>query len=154
MIDIFEFTDALVEKLQSIPTLVAELEPPTVESIIGYYDIQPSQNSVSSAIYGQRPGSVLVVYKEFALEAAEGGIVQNAHYAEIYVRASRGQSPWSLVRQLTNGVPEPGDGQRWHYCPFHPDLQRPEISSGGRETDQEAVDLWLIKLKTFEVGDP
>ena len=75
MIDIFEFTDALVEKLQSIPTLVAELEPPTVESIIGYYDIQPSQNSVSSAIYGQRPGSVLVVYKEFALEAAEGGIV-------------------------------------------------------------------------------
>lgn len=154
MIHIGQFVDGMIDVLRKIPQLIADLDPPVEESVIGYYDEQPDQNSVASAIYDQPPGTVMVVYREFMLETAEGGITQNAHYADIYVRPARGQSPWDLVYDITNGVPEPGDGLRWHYCPWHPQLQATEISSGGRETDPENIDLWLVKTKTFEVGDP
>jgi hypothetical protein len=154
MIHMGQFTEALVGVLRSIPELVADLALADPESIIPYLEIAPEQASVDSTSYRQAPGTLLVVERECNLEVTEGGIAQYAHYTEILVRAQRGQSPYDLIDDIFHGVPQPGDTQRWHYCPIMPGVQRTEFSGAARQTDSEGIDVWIIKLKTFEQGDP
>lgn len=154
MVDLTAFTNGMVEVLRRIPELIAELSPSVPESVMGYIDIQPGQNAVASAIYGQRPGSVLVVWRDAMMTVGSGGIANMAHHADLYVRAQRNQSPFRIIHAVTNGVPDPGDGQRWYVCPWLDGLQRTEILTVERETDTEQIDLMVIRTETYEQGDP
>jgi hypothetical protein len=51
-------------------------------------------------------------------------------------------------------VPDPGDTQRWHYCPIMPGVIRTVIANVKRETDPEQIDLFVIETETQESGDP
>jgi len=154
MVDLIEFTNAMVSKLRAIPPLVAALDPPQPDSIFGYIDIQPTFNQVEAAKYSQRPGSVMVVWNQASLVAGDGGIPLRTHFASLYLRAQRGQSPYTLAHLIDVGVPVPGDTQRWHYCAIMPGVIRTILQDIKRETDPEHIDLFVIETETPESGDP
>ena len=154
MVDLVAFTNAMVSTLRAIPELVAALDPADPASIYGYVDQQPTFNSVAAAKYGQKPGSVMAVWNEAPLVTSQGGIIIRQHAASLYLRAQRLQSPYTLAHLITNGVPNPGDGQLWHYCPIMAGVERTILETVKRETDPEQVDLFVIETLTPEIGDP
>jgi hypothetical protein len=149
VIDLVQLTDATVTTLRSIPELVTALERP--ENITGYVDLNPDRNSVSKAIYQMPPGSVLVVWQEtlFAASSTEGW----NHRFQIFVRARRGESSLNLLRLLVNGVPNPGDGLCWRFCPVMSGVLPTEIPEITRMADEEGIDYFAITAETQEVGD-
>jgi len=136
--------------LQNIPELVALLGGDTA-AIEAYIDRNPDRNSVGVAIYQMKPGSVLIVWKETLFN--QGEMEAWAHRIEIFVRASRGNSSLDLITAIVNGVPVPGDGQRWRLCPLMAGVLPTAITEISRPQDEEGIDYFSILTETQETGD-
>ena len=92
LVNLIELTNAIVDKLVLIPDLVAALAGDTA-NIIPYIDENPNLNSVSLALYKQKPGSVMVIWQETLL--TQGDMEAWMHQFVIFVRAVRGASLWT-----------------------------------------------------------
>jgi hypothetical protein len=150
VIDLIALTDAMVTTFRNIPELVAALDS-RPENISGYIDVNPDKNSVAKAIYQMQPGTVLVAWQETLFEAAE--MEAWSHHFQYYVRARRGASALDLITKLVNGVPVPGDGLRWRFCPLMPGLLPTNILEIARVVDEEGIDYFAITSETQETGD-
>jgi hypothetical protein len=151
MLSYIDLTNAMVAMLQAIPQLVADLANQSPDSIIGYIDVQPTRNTVAAAIYSQPPGTVIVVWDETML--TEGEMSMWLHRVKFYLRAQRDQSVYTLIEDIMNGAPVPGDGQRWRYCPVMAGLDPTQVMRIARETDPEQIDIIVIETETKETGD-
>ena len=140
----------MVDAFRKIPELVTALnnEP---EAIAGYYDLNPDRNSLANAIYTQAPGSILVAWTETLF--AEEEVTCWAHMYEYYVRARRKGSPMEVITALVNGIPIPGDGQIWRYCPVMDGVLPTQVINISRIPDAEQIDLFVIRTETKETGD-
>ena len=141
----------MVATQQGIPDLVAALSEGSPDSILGYVDENPKRNSVSNAIYRQRPGTVLVVWQETQLN--EGQMEPWIHRIELYARAAPGASAMTLIDLIVNGVPDPGDGLRWRYCPIMAGLLPTQVKTIARLIDEEGIDYFVLQTETPETGD-
>jgi len=151
MVDLEDLTNALVDALRRVPELVAALGGDPMR-IMPYIDNNPDFNSLSAAAYEQEPGSVLVGWDD--TQITEDEMPQWLHNHLFYVRAQRkGVSALRLVTLLVNGVPDPGDGQRWRFCPVMEGVYRTEIPSIERIQDSEGVDYFAVHAATKETGD-
>lgn len=150
MVNFIDLTNAIVDTLALIPELVAALGGDAA-NIVAYIDRNPEPNSVSLAIYRQKPGSILVVWQETLLTQGEMEAWQ--HQFVIFVRAARGASPLDLIHLIVNGVPVPGDGLRWLYCPVMPGVLPTNITDITRPADTEGIDYHSIVCEIKETGD-
>jgi hypothetical protein len=149
LVSLIEFTDAMVGALRGIPELVELLGDPS--AIDGYIDQNPGRNAIGAAIYAMKPGSVLVAWQETFL--AQGEMEGWLHRYVIFVRAARGGSSLDLILAIVNGVPVPGDGQRWRYCPLMVGVLPTNVVEISRPIDQEGIDYFSIMTETKETGD-
>jgi hypothetical protein len=151
MVSLIALTDAMVAKLQSIPPLVSLLESGAA-SIQGYIDENPDRNSLSNAIYQMPSGSLLVVWNGTVLEAPTT-MEAWVHVLQIFVRAKRGGSALAVVDELVDGIPEPGDGLRWRYCPLLDGVLPTVVKDVSRVIDEEGIDYFVVTTFTQETGD-
>lgn len=140
----------MVAALRAIPEVVALLGGDE-EAIDGYIDRNPDRNSISAAIYGMKPGSVLISWQETLL--AQGDIEGWIHNVVIFVRAARGESSMELIDAIIDGVPVPGDGLRWRYCPVMDGVLPTNVIEIARPIDEEGIDYFSITTETKETGD-
>jgi hypothetical protein len=152
MIDFITLTDAMVDKLRKIPPLVAELNNKP-EAIVGYIDIHPTRNSVRNASYEMPAASLLVAWKETVLSRAAEEMYAWVHHIEIYARGRLGASAMTVIHKIVNGVPTPGDGQPWRYCPIMDGVLPTSVTEIARSTDDEGIDLFVMLTETQETGD-
>jgi len=152
MVDLVDLTNAFVDTLQRIPELVADLADASPASVVAYLDENPRRLTTSGAIYQQKPGTVLVVWREMLFnESDEMSMYQ--HMVEFYARAKVGGSVLKLATEIVNGTPVPGDGQRWKLCGVMPGVLPSDILDVVRETDSEGIDYIKIITRTNEIGD-
>jgi hypothetical protein len=150
LVDLIALTNAQVDAFRRIPDLVAALGG-NAEAIAGYIDRNPDYNSWSNAVYQQPPGSILVIWQETMF--SEGEINAWMHRYQYFVRARRGDSALTLLELLVNGVPDPGDGMRWRYCPLMDGVLPTNITTISRLTDSEGIDYFAVETATNETGD-
>lgn len=139
----------MVDALRRIPELVTLLGDPA--AVVGYIDQNPGRNSIGAAIYQMKPGTALVGWKETFFDAAE--VEAWAHRYVIFVRAARGGSALELIHAIVNGVPVPGDGQRWRYCPLMSGVLPTNVVEITSPSDEEGIDYFSILTETKESGD-
>jgi hypothetical protein len=147
MINPNDLVRAMVLRLTDIPELVAKLAP--VTPIAGFLDNHPA--SLSKATYQMQPGSVLVAWEETHFR--EGDTQPWSHVLEIYVRALKGQSSLDVAVLIVNGVPVPGDGLPWRFCPLMPGVLPTIVEPVTRTPDAEFIDFVTISTETLETGD-
>lgn len=145
-----DLTNAIVATLAKVPELVAALDG-NPANIVGYIDRNPDYNSVSLAIYKQKPGTIMVVWQESVI--TQGEMEGWLHQFVIFIRAARGESPLDLGDLIVNGVPVPGDGQRWRYCPVMPGVLPTDVTPITRPSDSEGIDYHAIVCEIKETGD-
>ena len=150
MVDLIALTNAMVDKFRAIPDLVAALNG-NPEAIVAYQDLNPDRNSLTNAVYESAPGSILVAWIETNFAEEEIGCW--LHSYAYYVRARRKGSPIELINLLVNGIPVPGDGLRWRYCPVMSGVEPTQIINISRVPDAEGIDYYVIATETKETGD-
>ena len=150
MVSYIDLTNAIVSTLALIPELVAALGGDPA-NIVGYIDRNPDFNSTALAIYKQKPGSVMVIWQETLL--TQGEMEAWVHQFVIFVRAARGNSPLDLIDLIINGIPVPGDGLRWRYCPVMPGVLPTNVTDITRPADTEGIDYHSIVCEIKETGD-
>lgn len=149
MIDLKTLTGATVDTFRAIPELVAILSDP--ERIEGYFYEGASQNKLQHTVDHTAPGSLLVAWVEtVANESNNGWWLHRFHYI---LRGVTGGSPLDLLTALLNGVPNPGDGQRWRLCGFMDGLDPARILEISRQPDQEGIDYIQVTAEILETGD-
>jgi len=149
LVDLIALTNAFADTLAAIPELPPLLVDPA--AVIAYIDRNPTMNALAAAIYQMKPGSVLVVWLESVL--TQGEMEGWLHRYAFYVKALRNESPLDIIRAIVNGIPVPGDGQRWRYCPVLDGMLPTNIVEISRPTDEEGVDYYQILSETKETGD-
>jgi hypothetical protein len=149
MVHLDDLVNAMTTTLLNIPELVADLAP--AEPIVGYIDSNPTSNSVDKAIYQMQPGQVMVIWRGTAL--SEGEMSKWDHRMEICVRSLPGHSDLTLIDEIMQGVPNPGDGLIWRFCPIMAGLLPTKVTDISRATDSEGVDYGVILTSTLETGD-
>jgi hypothetical protein len=150
VVNLIELTNAFVSTLRAIPELVQALEGLS-ESISAYIDLAPTVNSLTKAVYQMKPGSVLVAWQETLLLEGEMAVWDHRH--DFFVRASRGGSALALINLIVDGVPVPGDGQRWRYCGVMDGVYPTQVVDITRVPDEEGIDYFIITTETKEIGD-
>ena len=61
--------------------------------------------------------------------------------------------PLDLIDKIINGIPVPGDGLRWRYCPVMPGVLPANITDITRPSDTEGIDYHSIVMEIKETGD-
>jgi hypothetical protein len=150
LVSLIALTDAMVAALRAVPELV-DLLGGDPNAINAYLDQPPERNSLGSAIYRMKPGSVLAAWQETFL--TQGEMEGWLHRIVIFVRAARGESSLDLIGAIINGIPVPGDGLRWRFCPLMDGVLPTTISEISRPTDEEGIDYFSIMTETKETGD-
>ena len=150
MVDLIALTNATVDAFQRIQPLVDALggDPAAIK---GYIDSNPDKNSWSAALYQMAPGTILVIWQETTFEAAE--ITAWMHRFQYFVRARRGESALALIQLLVNGIPVPGDGLIWRFCPLMDGVLPTEVTEISRLTDSEGIDYFAVTAAINETGD-
>jgi hypothetical protein len=149
MINDDDLTAAFVAKLQALDQLVLLLG--SVDDVVGYFDSGADRNNMDAAIYEMKPGTVMVMWEETVL--TEGEMEAWVHRVNFHVRAPRGQSSQSVIATIVNGIPVPGDGLRWRYCPVLSGVLPTEVKRIYPQKDSEGVDYYTIACETRETGD-
>lgn len=151
MVDLTQLTLALVDTFQRIPELVEALgEDPN--RVFAYLDSNPDRNSLQLAIYEQPAGTVMVAWDETGInESQEMSKWEHRYY--FTCRAAKDGSALVLMNLLVDGVPVPGDGQRWRFCPVMDGVLPAEIIEMTRLQDREGIDYYAIHGRIYETGD-
>jgi hypothetical protein len=144
-----DLVNAMTTTLTNIPELVADLA--ALDPVKGYIDLNPTSNSVDKAIYQMQPGQVLVIWRSSTL--SQGTMSKWDHRIEICLRSLPDHSDLTLIDEIMDGVPVPGDGLIWRTCPILPGLLPTEVTEITRATDTEGVDYGVILTSTLETGD-
>jgi hypothetical protein len=152
MVDLTQLANALVDTFQRIPELVAALNNEDPDSVFAYLDSTPDRNSLTSAIYEQPAGTVMVAWDETGKNDS-GDMSAWEHRYFFTCRAATDQSSLALINLLVDGVPVPGDGQRWRYCPVMDGVNAAEIIEITRIQDREGIDYHAIHARITETGD-
>lgn len=152
MVSLTSLIDAMTVTFQNIPELVALLDQGAA-SVIGYIDENPLKNSMSKAIYQMPAGSILIIWNGTSIEATASSMLGWAHMLQIFVRAKRGGSALTVINALVDGVPIPGDTQRWRYCPILDGCLPTDIRDIARLIDEEGIDYYVVTTVTQETGD-
>lgn len=152
MVSLTDLTNAMVETFQAIPEVVALLDQGAA-SVLAHIDENPTKNSISKAIYQMPAGSLLVVWNGTVIELAVTNMLAWAHVLQVYVRAKRGASALPLINALIDGIPIPGDGQRWRYCPILDGCLPTDVRDIARLIDEEGIDYYVTTTVTQETGD-
>src|SRR5215467_4117207 len=141
--------EGFVGKLKLIPDLVTLLAGNS-DNIVGYFDSY-TKNSITSAVYQQKAGTVMVAWEETSFTQAEMQALM--HTMTVSHKPITGVSPLDVIDTLVNGVPVPGDGQVWRACPVTDGLDGwPEFEIT-RVQDGEGIDYHLALFKFKEIGD-
>jgi hypothetical protein len=151
LVDLIALTNAFVDTLRLIPQLVADLDQGSPDSIVPYIDVNPQRNSWTAAIYQMKPGTVMVIWQETLL--TEGEMSAWMHRVQFCVRAQRGASAMTLLNDIVNGVPDPGNTLRWRFCPVMDGVLPTNVTEIARLTDEEGIDYFVITTETRETGD-
>lgn len=151
MVDLIELVNAFVSTLQRIPEVVEDLGG-SPASIIGYIDIASVRNSMNNAVYSQKSGTVLVLWREMVM--TEGEMAWYEHHVELQLRARPGSSILTLIKDIVDGVPDPGDGMCWLRCQLLPGLDPTQVARAYFETDEEGIDHGVIETTTKEIAPP
>lgn len=152
MIDVIALTNAMVATLQRIGPLTALLDEGAA-GIVGYVDENPTRNSARKAVYQMPAGSLLVLWSGTTMEARTESMEAWVHLLQIYVKAQRGRSALEILSALVDGVPVPGDGLRWRYCPLMDGVLPTSVRDIIREPDEEGIDYFVVNSTTQETGD-
>ena len=144
-----DIVNAMAQSFLSIPPLVADLNP--VDPVKAYIDRNSTSNSTEKAIYQMQPGQLLLIWRASLL--TETDMSKWDHRVDICVRALPGHSDLTLIDEIMEGVPVPGDGMWWRNCPLLPGLYATKVTEITRETDTEGVDYGVIRTSTLETGD-
>jgi hypothetical protein len=149
MVSLIDLVNAMAVSLRNIP----ELEPllARVDGVHSYIDLNPTANSVDKAIYQMQPGQLLVIWT--ATDLVTDTMGKWSHRVEICVRALREHSELELIQTVVNGVPVPGNGMPWRFCPLMGGLLPTNVTSILRRTDTEGVDYGVVQTETAETGD-
>ena len=147
MINPNDLVTAMVTAFNNIPELIEVLAP--VAPVVAHMDTHPA--SLAKTIYQMQPGSVLVAWQESRFQ--EGEMQAWTHVIEIYVRALKGLSSLDAAMLVVNGVPVPGDGLPWRYCPLMPGVLATILQPIARTPDAEFIDYVTISTETLETGD-
>jgi hypothetical protein len=140
----------MVDTFRKIPDLVAALNHDP-EAIVAYHDLNPDRNSLTNAVYTQAPGSILVAWTETMFAEEEIGCWQ--HTYQYFVRARRKGSPIEVITELVNGIPIPGDGLIWRFCPVMDGVLPTQVVNISRQPDVEGIDYFIVTTQTKETGD-
>jgi hypothetical protein len=149
MIDLKQLTQATVDTFRNIPEVMAIVEDP--ERIVAYLYQGPTQNKWQRAVYKSSAPSILVAWAETVANEGKNGWWK--HRFEYVLRGVTGGSPLDLLTALINGVPEPGDGQRWRLCGFLDGLNPATILQVVRQSDEEGIDYLNVVVEILETGD-
>jgi hypothetical protein len=147
-----DVVNSMVTTLQSIPTLTALLVDGT-KSIVGYIDENPLKNSVLKARYQMAQGSLMLVWNGVTLAEVGSTIFAWKHAVMIYVKSQKTASDLDLIEAIIQGIPIPGGGLRWRYCPIMTGMLPTEVTAVNRITDQEGIDYFVVVTSTQETGD-
>jgi hypothetical protein len=151
VVSFIALTEATVTTFRNIPELVALLADGNPDNISGYIDLNPDKNSTSKAVYQMPPGTVLVIWEDTTFDPAAMG--PWLHRFTYFVRARRGASALEVMHTLVDGVPNPGDGLRWRFCPLVPGVLPANVTRIGRVQDEEGIDYHVIETEIQETGD-
>ena len=149
MIDLIELVQSMAATLGAIPPLMAILAP--ANPIVAYIDLHPTENSLSQARYEMQPGSVMCAFMDTTFQ--EGETNPWTHTLAIFVKGLPDQSELAIVTQIVNGIPVPGDGLPWRYCPLMSGVLPTIIKAITRVDDEEGLDYIQITTETLESGD-
>jgi hypothetical protein len=152
MISLVALVNAMATTLANIPELIALLDKGAA-SVVPYVDENPTSNSSIKAIYKMPAGSLLLFWTGTAPEASGDTMELWTHEVQIHCKASRGQSALVLIDALVDGIPVPGDGLRWRFCPLMDGLLPTSIREISRVTDEEGIDYFVVTTATKETGD-
>lgn len=152
MVDLIALTDAVVSTLQAIPELVTLLANGDPTNIYGYVDYNPDSNSADSALYHQKPGTVQVRVMTGSLNESDS-MSAFTHGIELLLRADVDHYYYDMIRAIVDGVPVPGDGLPWRFCPIMSGLLPANIKEWSRQTDTEGIDYWHMLVEIPESGD-
>ena len=152
MIDIIQLLNAMRDTFQRIPELVALLEGGP-DGVMPYLDINPDRNKLGRAVYQSPAGSLLIAWMGTGMVEATTTMEGWDHAIQIFVKAQRGASPLAILNALVDGVPVPGDGLRWRFCPLLPGTLPTTVRELSRIVDEENIDYYVVSTVTRETGD-
>jgi hypothetical protein len=152
VISIIDLVNAMTTTLQNIPELVALLDQGAA-SVVGYIDENPTRNASFKAVYKMPGGSLLVIWQGTTLEPATDMRWSWNHVMQVFVKARRGDSALAILDALVDGVPVPGDGQRWRFCPIMDGVLPTNVQELSRMIDEEGIDYFVVTTATQETGD-
>lgn len=151
MVSVIELMQAMAVTFTNIPELVALLENPA--PVTAYIDENPTRNSVSKAIYQMPSGSLLLAWSGTSMDIEAETMLAWTHAIQVYIRASRGGSALAVIDALVDGIPVPGDGLRWRYCPLISGVLPTVVTDMARLIDEEGIDYYVVSTATQETGD-
>lgn len=151
MVSEVDLTNAMVETLKRIPPLMALLDP--ANGVQAYIDRNPDRNSANKEVYQQPNGSLLVIWQGTTLETTDDSMEAWIHLIQIFIRARLNASAMPIFHALVNGIPVPGDGLRWRYCPLMPGVLPTVVKEHARLIDEEGIDYFVATTVTQETGD-
>lgn len=139
------------DRLRLVPEVVDMLGgDPT--AISAYIDLTPSAANATNDIYKLKAGVVRIYYQDTDRDTGND-MEWWAHYIHIVVKAPQDVSNMDLTHAIVNGIPVPGDGQKWWLCPLFDGLDPTQIQEVTRVSDTESIDYFLIATKINETGD-
>jgi len=153
VIDSIALTNALTTTLQNIPELVAELPNADPNRIVPYIDLNPEFNSVTNTIYEMPSGLIYVIWEGFQLNEKENEAGMWIHRLSVHCRADTGKKVQTLVKYVVDGVPVPGDGERWRDCGIIDGALPADVKEGIRQPDREGIDYFTVSIEIHESGD-
>ena len=150
MVSLEELTSAMALTLGAIPPLAALLVD---QGVVPYIDLNPTRNSMSKAIYEMPAGSLLLVWNGTTLDTFASSMEGWMHIIQIFIKAKRGGSAYDIIDALVNGIPVPGDGLIWRYCPLIDGVLPTNVREIVRLIDEEGIDYIVVTTATQETGD-
>jgi hypothetical protein len=149
MIDLNALTEATADTFRAIPEVLTILTDP--EFVIAFTYTGAAQDKLETAIYQSPAPSILIAWVETLPNDKDTGWW--LHHFQYILRGAADASPLDLLTALMNGVPQPGDGQRWRLCGFMAGLEPARIVGIAQRADQEGIDYIEVTAEILETGD-
>jgi hypothetical protein len=152
LVDLVTLLEDIAGTIARCPSVLAELDGNS-DGVRAYVDVATTEkNAVSRTIYGAPSGSVLVTWNGTAVAMTQGEVQAWEHAVEIYVRARRLESPLKLLNAVVDGVPA-GSSLPWRWDCVNVAVLPVQIAEIARTTDEEGIDLYVIRCSFREKGD-
>jgi hypothetical protein len=153
MVDYIQLVNTLTTTLRTIPELVQELPNADPNRIVAYIDRNPVMNTLTNTIYEMKSGIILVTWEATRINDQENDAGMWVHKLIVYCRSDTGKSALDMVKLVIDGIPNPGDGQRWRNCAIMAGVLPVKITEALRTPDREGIDFYPVEMEFKETGD-